>query len=427
VPAKAERSTQPERALAIAGEIRGQSFREAATKWNIGYSTWRAIKSGDQKAYLPRVRGDRVSPEVVESILASVKTMPQLNTASRAKALGFRVERVQRVLTAASMSRLAARLQFAGYSLAPSNSLAAARLRRVVAAAPGCYTALDFKYFGQLPGGNGTPRRRICGLVAIDQLTGYLDVLLCPTETGDMAAAGLRRYVKRAPFPVSGLVLTDNGSHFTGDTFLKAAAALKLILRTTKYHHPWSNGKVEKANRTLCNECFPAILTGVVADIFALQDLVDVWLDFYNNKRQHGGWINGGLPPVAFYRQWEKAAGTHPLERLVAMGVLGQQDLEFVRQMGANVIGGTGKDRGRRHVYSETNVPYAFILDLAAKQNASDLRKQAAAATTAAQSLTSVTNVELALGRSKRTRRSQPLPPLRRLLQLPAPAADSKH
>lgn len=414
-----------DRAVAVAQDIATLSYRQAATKYNVGYKTWRAIKSGDTSAYLPRQKGDRVSPEAVESILASVKSMPQLNTQARAKALGYRVDRVQRVLAAARLSRLAARLQFAGYSVAPSQSLALARQRRIVAAAPGCYTCCDFKYFGRLRGVGQSPSVRIFGLVVIDQLTGYGDVLICPTETSDMAVAGIRRYIARAPFAISGLLLTDNGAQFTSDEFIQAATDKKLIIRTTRYHHPWSNGKVERFNGTLAHECFPAILTGIVADLFELQKLVDVWLEYYNTKRAYTGWLNRGLPPVVLAKQFAAAQGDDPLERLVSVGILRQADIEFIRPLGANVLGRAQRDyKGR--TYSDDHCPYAFVVDRKAQQEARELREATRLATEQAMTISQVSNVELAMKGGTRKDFDLRALPLRRRLP-PAQSKPGKH
>jgi transposase InsO family protein len=422
-----EISTPPERAAQIAADIKTLSFREASRKYSIGYNTWNAIKTGQVKAWLPKQPGDRVSPEVVERILASCRQMPQLNTIARAQALGLRAERTQRVLAAAGLSRQSARLQFAGYSLATSPALSIARQRRVLAAAPGAQINFDFKYFGLLRGIGKAPSVRICGLVGIDQLTGYGDVLLCPTETGDMAAAGLHRFCKRAPFKPYGIVLTDNGSHFTGKDFVQAVTKWNLVHRTTKYHHPWSNGKTEKFNLTLARECFPAILTGLVGDIFQLQELVDNWLTFYNSRRTHTGWINKGLPPLAVIELLSHAKGESPLDRFVSVGILKPQDIEFVRPLGAKDIGKPTMYKGKPRVYSDNHVPYGFVVDRSAQAATLALRQEAQRAKEATQDLNRITNMSLATKASSRNGKDPRALPLIRRRATPERDGGSKH
>ena len=110
-------------------------------------------------------------------------------------------------------------------------------------------------------------------LVAIDRTSKFAFVELCEKATTRVAADFLRALIKAVPYKVH-TVLTDNGTHFTtpgnkssaapdiklaltaGETFRAhafelACAQNDIDHRLTKPKHPWTNGQVERMNRTL--------------------------------------------------------------------------------------------------------------------------------------------------------------------------------
>lgn len=118
-----------------------------------------------------------------------------------------------------------------------------------------------------------TTRGRLYLLVAIDRVTKFAFVELHERATRRIAGDFLRALVKAVPYTVH-TVLTDNGTHFTspGNTcsaaaeirramdcgklfrahaFEYACAQLVIEHRLTKPRHPWTNGQVERMNRTL--------------------------------------------------------------------------------------------------------------------------------------------------------------------------------
>jgi transposase InsO family protein len=110
-------------------------------------------------------------------------------------------------------------------------------------------------------------------LVAIDRTSKFAFAELHERVTRRVAADFLRRLAGAVPYRIH-TVLTDNGTHFTEPTgggwkpadirrmraagepfrchsFELACAELEIEHRLTKPNHPWTNGQVERMNRTL--------------------------------------------------------------------------------------------------------------------------------------------------------------------------------
>lgn len=110
-------------------------------------------------------------------------------------------------------------------------------------------------------------------LVAIDRTSKFAFVELHEKATRRIAANFLRALIKAVPYKIH-IVLTDNGIHFTTPGNSRSAAAdIRLAMdrgelflahafefacaenyidhRLTKPRHPWTNGQVERMNRTL--------------------------------------------------------------------------------------------------------------------------------------------------------------------------------
>ena len=109
--------------------------------------------------------------------------------------------------------------------------------------------------------------------VAIDRTSKFAFAELHEKATRRVAADFLRRLIAAVPYRIH-TVLTDNGTHFTdprsrGSAVPEISAALEtgeifrahgfelacaqadVEHRLTKPHHPWTNGQVERMNRTL--------------------------------------------------------------------------------------------------------------------------------------------------------------------------------
>ena len=118
-----------------------------------------------------------------------------------------------------------------------------------------------------------TAQGRLYLLVAIDRTTKFAFVELHEKATRRIAGDFLRALIKAVPYRIH-TVLTDNGTHFTSPGNARSAAAeIRRAMdnheqflahafeyacaqnhvdhRLTKPRHPWTNGQVERMNRTL--------------------------------------------------------------------------------------------------------------------------------------------------------------------------------
>jgi len=118
-----------------------------------------------------------------------------------------------------------------------------------------------------------TAEGRLYLFVAIDRTSKFAFIELHAKATTGIAADFLRALLKAVPYQVH-TVLTDNGTHFTnprGETwspaeirqmierkepfrahaFEYACALADIDHRLTKPKHPWTNGQVERMNRTI--------------------------------------------------------------------------------------------------------------------------------------------------------------------------------
>ena len=118
-----------------------------------------------------------------------------------------------------------------------------------------------------------TAQGKLYLLVAIDRVTKFAFVELHEKATRRVAGDFLRALIQAVPYTIH-TVLTDNGTHFTspgnicsaaaeirramdlGEPFLAhafeyACAQSRIDHRLTKPRHPWTNGQVERMNRTL--------------------------------------------------------------------------------------------------------------------------------------------------------------------------------
>jgi transposase InsO family protein len=118
-----------------------------------------------------------------------------------------------------------------------------------------------------------TEQGKLYLFVAIDRTSKFAFVELHEKATRRVAGDFLRHVVSAVPYKIN-TVLTDNGTHFTDPTgdgwtpediramraekvpfrchsFEAACADLDIEHRLTKPRHPWTNGQVERMNRTI--------------------------------------------------------------------------------------------------------------------------------------------------------------------------------
>ncbi len=94
--------------------------------------------------------------------------------------------------------------------------------------------------------------------VAIDRTSKFVYVELLPRCTKTETAQFLRNLIKAIPYKIH-TILTDNGIQFTNRTvdkyawmhiFDRICYEYNIEHRLTKVNHPWTNGEVERMNRT---------------------------------------------------------------------------------------------------------------------------------------------------------------------------------
>lgn len=179
------------------------------------------------------------------------------------------------------------------------------------ASEPGEVVQIDIKGIGRLVRGGGRFQRRARDRardgagwsqlhLAIDAASrqAYLEVR---SSVGAADCIGFLRNAV-AHFDALGIrmrrVLTDNGTGYKGQ-FASACAELGLRWTRTRPYHPWTNGRVERFNRTLQRECLYA------GEHFTSDEerryAIALWLADYHAERPHRGL--GGLSPDEWLRR----------------------------------------------------------------------------------------------------------------------------
>jgi transposase InsO family protein len=175
---------------------------------------------------------------------------------------------------------------------------------------PGALLHVDVKKLGRIPDGGGwrahgrgVRPRSVRGLgfdyvhAAVDDHSrlAYAEVL--DDEKGATCAGFLTR--AGAFFAGHGIaierVITDNAKNYRiSRDFAAAAEAIGARQKFIRPHCPWTNGKVERFNRTLATEW-------AYSRVFANNDqrsaLLPTWLEYYNLDRPHLG--IGGRSPIS--------------------------------------------------------------------------------------------------------------------------------
>lgn len=343
-------------------EIKKLSYRAAQSRFHISYPTWKAIVEGKRDAYVPSARGRPLPEGTFLAIVESVRVNPTWSTQVRAARLGVRVQTCQNILKSQHLNRAIARLRYAGFTVEAVQPLAAARLRRVVALGLGCYTSTDFKSYGMVRGREREANRPLRGCVCVDQLSGLATVCLSDKEDGALASRTLRTHAEKVKhyfgIKLNGVVLSDNGLAFMSEPYSQTLADLGLVPRWTRPNHPWSNGKAEAWNKKLKYHALPAICTGMFSSIADIEKALDIWMREANERSYYGGWINKGLPPVEFGKLWLAAPGK-PFERLVRLGIVGEDDLKYVRVMGVDKEGNAFERESNRAI----GTAFALVID----------------------------------------------------------------
>ena len=167
---------------------------------------------------------------------------------------------------------------------------------------PGELVHIDVKKLGRIPDGGGwrahgrreEVRGRGIGFdyvhAVIDDHTRLAYAEIHADEKGSTAAGVLIRaaeFFATCGIPKIERVLSDNAFAYRLSTdFKNAVATIGAEQRFIKPHCPWTNGKIERLNRTLATEwAYSRIFTSNQARTDALAP----WLNHYNTERIHTG------------------------------------------------------------------------------------------------------------------------------------------
>jgi transposase InsO family protein len=93
-------------------------------------------------------------------------------------------------------------------------------------------------------------------------------------------------------------ISTDNGNEYRAQLFRDTLEGLGIKHRFIRAGRPQSNGKVERVQRTILEECYQPTLIGYVEpSITGLRRDLNTYIDHYNWKRRHyGKWNNSKTP-----------------------------------------------------------------------------------------------------------------------------------
>ena len=261
-------------------------------------------------------RWRRRSGELADRSCRPRRSPRQTSAAREAALLALRLETrwgPDRIGPLAGLSRRTAYRILRRYRLHRLRELFPSRPRShgvFVATVPGEVVQIDIKSFGGLGRGGGkhdvgqSARRR-------DQI-GFSQVHMAVDAASRHAFVQVRRTLGTADciafleatiahFDALGVrvqrVLTDNGPGYKR-RFAEACAEVGIRRSHTKPYHPWTNGRVERFNRTLQRECV------YVGEHFTSDEerryAIVLWVASYNADRPHTAL--GGLSPDDWLR-----------------------------------------------------------------------------------------------------------------------------
>ena len=173
--------------------------------------------------------------------------------------------------------------------------------RHVEASAPGELLSLDTFYVGKLKGVG-----KVWQITGCDVASSFGWARLIVGEVTAAAVLGFLRDVVRPSYRQAGWrlcrVLTDNGKEFKG-VFAAGCARWRLRVTRTKPRHAWTNGFVERLQKTILHEHWRiAFRRQYFTSRRSLQGSLDRFLHFYNHERTHRGYRLRGRTPVTVFR-----------------------------------------------------------------------------------------------------------------------------
>ncbi|WP_431245694.1 IS481 family transposase [Leifsonia xyli] len=250
----------------------------------------------------PRSSPSRTSLEREQAVLAARERLRQ-GPARISTVTGVPTRTVSRILLRHHVPRLSWCDPLTGELIRASR----ATTNRYERERPGELVHVDVKKLGRIPDGGGWRAegqttinhrsRRSRTPIGFDYIHAVIDdhsrlayAEIHDDETGKTAAGVLLRaaeFFASCGIPKIERVISDNAFAYRLSTdFKTAVAALGAEQRFIKPHCPWTNGKVERLNRTLATEwAYRQIFTSNQARTEALAP----WLNYYNTERIHTG------------------------------------------------------------------------------------------------------------------------------------------
>lgn len=174
-------------------------------------------------------------------------------------------------------------------------------VRHVEAAQPGDLLSLDTFYVGKLKGVG-----KVWQITACDVASSFGWARLIVGEVNAAAVLRFLREVVRPSYRHAGWrlqrVLTDNGKEFKG-LFAAGCDRLGVRLTRTKPRHAWTNGVVERFQKTILHEHWRiAFRRQYFTSRRTLQASLDRFLQFYNQERTHRGYRLRGRTPATVFK-----------------------------------------------------------------------------------------------------------------------------
>ena len=268
--------------------------RQCAYKWWHRYRDEGAAGLVDRSSR-PRSCPHQTPPRLERRIVA-LRQSRKLGPARLAGIVGVPASTVHRVLVRHGMNRLR-------WMDRPTGRV----IRRIETSRPGELVHIDVKKLARVPDGGGhkfhgrSASMRHAGggythiHTAIDAYSRLAYSEFAGVEDSTNCVAFLDRAV--AWFADHGIeierILTDNGVGYRSKIWATRCAELGIKHSRTKPYRPQTNGKVERFNRTLCDEwAYARTYTSETERRDALAD----WLHLYNHHRCHTAL--GGHPPI---------------------------------------------------------------------------------------------------------------------------------
>ena len=303
------------RALALAGEL--GNVRAACRALGIHPSTYYRWKRTADRHGLellrPRERRaprmpNQASPLVEQRVLAFALAHPGVGPKRIAAELGrdkwgglsISPNGVWGILRRHGLSRRSARLALvAGYAAPPEPARPEAPARHIAVARPGQLVQMDCSFVGRLSGTKGA----VWQYTAIDAYSAYLWARLYVTPRSPAARyTSLLAQAVAAELAERGwrleAISSDNGSEFTSRAFGEALERMGVEHRRIHAGRPQSNGFVERAQRTVLEECWrPAFARYLTPKLTGLRRDLQAFLAYYNADRAHTGRHTRGRTP----------------------------------------------------------------------------------------------------------------------------------